>query len=509
MLYSFITSNSKNKINTIYKKTQDISSSKLFMEEGNGWYFVLKYQNEADLYTSICLKRNDKHYLIGEIYNLHEISIILASYDSEVLTSNAVETVVSLVEHLGISGLSLIEGNFCMLSSLQDGSLRVVTDQLGQTRVFSVYGEDFYITSELKALSLAESGIFDFHDLKDFNRLNKLYGDQFIPIKNCTRFLPGSVSVNKQLEEAYYTDSQKYSSISLGHNKQISQREAFDLIESTLINSIKNCLKDAEHPVVTISGGLDSGIISSITSKEIHEISTISIGTNESNEFREASIVSQYIKSQHKEIVVSDEEILFSVVKAIFYNEIFDGLSAEIQSGLFSVYQNVPENTDVLLTGYGADLIFGGILDTTVKAEDVNKILWQQILRTRWTGEFSLLGAAQHNLRLRNPFWSNKVISCFKDFAPSDKISNGEVKCLLKTYAEEKNLLPKEIIHRKKIGIHQGSSINYIFGRLLSVDINDYNSKNIFTYNLYKAFLNAELSLKDLNSVDLLKKYWR
>ena len=79
----------------------------------------------------------------------------------------------------------------------------------------------------------------------------------------------------------------------------------------------------------------------------------------------------------------------------------------------------------------------------------------------------------------------------------------------VRNYAEKNNLLPKEIIHRKKIGIHQGSSINYIFGRLLSVDINDYNSKNIFTYNLYKAFLTSELSLTDLNSVDLLKKYWR
>lgn len=507
MLYAFVASKSKNKIEIIYKKTQEIFQTKFLLEESNGWYFILKYQKEVDIHINVFSNQDDKHYLIGEIYNLQEIKIILAQYDSAVLISNTTETIVSLIKYLGASGLSLLEGNFCMISILRDSSLRIITDQLGQTRVYSVYGEDYYITSELKTLSLAESNIFDFYDIKDFYRVNKICGDQFIPIKNCTSFQLGSVSTIKQLEEAYYTDSKKYNAISLGYDKVFSQKEAFDLIESTLINSIENCLDGAKNPVVTISGGLDSGIVSSIVSRSDSTVSTISIGTNESNEFKESGIVSQFIKSKHKEIIISDEEVLFSIIKAIFYNEIFDGLSAEIQSGLFSVYQNVPENTDVLLTGYGADLIFGGILDSTINAKDVNRTLWQQILRTRWTGEFSLLGGGYHDLRVRNPFWSSRVISCFKDLDSSNKISNGEVKCLLKKYAEEKNLLPKETIFRKKIGIHEGSSINYIFGRLLSTAKHDYDSKNLFTYNLYKSILNSEVSIKDLNSFDVLRKY--
>jgi len=190
------------------------------LEENNGWYFILKYQNDNDLSFQCFTKNQNNYYLLGEIYNIDEIRVCLTQYDSKALNCNVAELIVLLGDNLGDKGFSLIEGNFSLIYSLDDGSLKIITDQLGQTRIFKVWGEDFYITSELKILSLAESNIFDFHKFEDFYKLNKIYGDCFIPIKNCARIKPGHITLIRR-NEVYYSNSKEFAGFNLSEDKDL------------------------------------------------------------------------------------------------------------------------------------------------------------------------------------------------------------------------------------------------------------------------------------------------
>jgi len=187
-------------------------------------------------------------------------------------------------------------------------------------------------------------------------------------------------------------------------------------------------------------------------------------------------------------------------VRAV-YNEIYDGLSAEIQSGLFFLYKKDAGSSDVMITGYGADLLFGGVLNTKSNPLEVNNLLWQQIYRTRWTGEFSSFGAMHYGIKIRHPFWNTRLIAFCLNLPSHFKVSN-DVKVILREYAHQQSLLPAEIILRKKIGIHEGSSINILFSKILKSDSNDYVSKTSFTYDLYKKFISGE---SHIDHTDLYK----
>ena len=122
-----------------------------------------------------------------------------------------------------------------------------------------------------------------------------------------------------------------------------------------------------------------------------------------------------------------------------------------------------------------------------------NKLLWQQIYRTRWTGEFSSFGALHYGVKIKHPFWNLKLISYCLNLDPALKIANGEVKTFIREYVHIQHLLPEVITWRKKIGIHEGSSKNKIFARIIGVDSSDYEAKTLFTYQLYKKFLTCDL----------------
>lgn len=80
--------------------------------------------------------------------------------------------------------------------------------------------------------------------------------------------------------------------------------------------------------------------------------------------------------------------------------------------------------------------------------------------------------------------------------APEMKVSRDEVKVMLRECAAEYKLLPDEIVWRKKIGIHEGSSVNSIYADHIGVATSDYAGKTLYTYRKYRAYLTGEEALE-------------
>ncbi|MGA6580193.1 asparagine synthase C-terminal domain-containing protein, partial [Providencia sp. NPDC089923] len=156
-----------------------------------------------------------------------------------------------------------------------------------------------------------------------------------------------------------------------------------------------------------------------------------------------------------------------------------------------------------LLTGYGSDLLFGGILNPLKDYQNPNNILAEQVYRTKWTGEFSTHGANSYGLNVYHPFWNNGLISLCKNLNPDFKIRDQEVKNILREYTDNLHLIPKEIVWRKKIGIHEGSSVNQSFANIIGTSATNYQAKTRFSYAVYKEFLTGRLTIDEATPTKL------
>lgn len=415
-----------------------------------------------------------------------------------------VEILLLSRDKFGNSIISIAEGDYCLFIEDKKGNIEVITESRGLNLVNLVQTDLIWITNSLKIVGKVEGDkAFDFKPESEVIK-NSLKPDNFSPIRNVSRLKPGTINKLTFDEQRYLHLEVEYVISPVEENSfDIKESVLLEIIDSDLRNSISRLSKNNETIGVPLSGGLDSSLVTALASKYFDKVKTWSIGTELSNEFEFSKIVSDYLGTEHEVKILSEDEVISGVVKAIYYNEIFDGLSSEIQSGLFNVYELAKGKVNSLITGYGSDLLFGGILDPEKSYIEPNKILSEQVYRTKWTGEFSTHGAGNYGLNVYHPFWTNNLISLCHNLDPYFKIRDNEVKNILREYANSINILPKEIVWRKKIGIHEGSSVNKSFATMIGTEVNNYQDKTRFSYSIYKEFLTGRLSIEEANSTKL------
>ncbi|CAL8475048.1 DUF1933 domain-containing protein [Caballeronia novacaledonica] len=468
--------------------------------EISGWQFWFKKWSGTHQSEIMHVENNQTHVLIGRPTNADELRSLANLVTAEALSANVVQLLVILVEAYGDAILSLVEGPFTLLTFGPRGKLTVATDALGLQPVHVVRGRALWVTSELKNVGLCGPGEFDFLPENEVIAHDDR-ADTFLPIRNAERIRAGSVcSFGFDARGHSIINARQYLTLRLATPQRIKREHARQLTYSLLSGSVRH-VTGASGPVsIPLSGGLDSSMVTAIATRHRPDIGTFAIGSGTSNEFPFAQTVARHVATTHRELTFGDDAILRGAHEAIYYNEIFDGLSAEIQASLLCLYRSLEGTGGRVVTGYGSDLLFGGVLKAGSAPNDANAELWRQIYRTRWTGEFSQFGANRYGLEVHHPFWTTRLMTFALNLAPEMKISDDEVKVMLRECAAENALLPDEIVWRRKIGIHEGSSVNSIFAAHIGVDTTDYAAKTKYTYRKYRAYLSGEESLPNADS---------
>jgi carbapenam-3-carboxylate synthase len=470
------------------------------------WSFVFFCESEHIQFAFFDAIAGSKVNLVGYIANEFELRRLGATVSTTALTCSTPVLLNLLRHHFGSSVFNLIEGAFNYIEVGSNDELVIITDTTSQQPVFFAQTSTTWVTTELKNIGFVEQDAFDFVSPEVVLR-NRLPGDGFLPIKNAERLRASSINCLKRDSYGKLIFMARTYELSPDNTPQFLPKEVvFSWIDELISDSINNAIPNNEIVGIPLSGGLDSSLVTAIASGQGANIKTYSMGTELGNEFEYARIVAEVCKTEHTEFLFTSEDILKGICDAIYHNEIFDGLSAEIQSGLFSLYRRCSDEVDTMITGYGSDLMFGGVLNLTDALEGVNDTLWEQIYRTRWTGEFSPIGAANYGIQVRHPFWSKKLISFCKNLDPVYKLSVDDVKPVLREFTEKLGSLPDEIVHRKKIGIHEGSAVNLAFAESLGVDVSDYARKTRFTFSLYKEMLKGKLHIDEVNT-SVLQRY--
>lgn len=205
-----------------------------------------------------------------------------------------------------------------------------------------------------------------------------------------------------------------------------------------------------------LSGGLDSSLVCSIAAKKSDvPIKTFGIGMSEDAiDLKYAKEVADYIGSDHREIIITKEDVLSSLETVIHLLGTFDITTIRASMGMYLICKAIHEQTDirVLLTGEISDELFGyKYTDFAPSAEEFQK---EAEKRIRELHMYDVLRADRcisvNSLEARVPFGDLDFVKYVMSIDPEMKMNKyGKGKYLLR-HAFEGDYLPHSILYREK-----------------------------------------------------------
>lgn len=212
-----------------------------------------------------------------------------------------------------------------------------------------------------------------------------------------------------------------------------------------------------------LSGGLDSSLIAAIARKHMNKLHTFSVGIEGSRDLEAARVVAKHIDSIHHEYVFTHEEIIKHLPDVIFHLESFDQDLVRSAIPCYFVSRLAAQHVKVILTGEGADELFGGY--AYYKDYDADMPLHEELYRSVSSLHNINLQRVDrltmaHSIEGRVPFLDLKMIELGQRIPAALKIlrsNNGNCveKWILRKACED--LLPHEIIWRTKEQFDEGS----------------------------------------------------
>ena len=391
----------------------------------------------------------------GEIYNYKE----LANENNITLTTDSdCEIILHLYKLYGIEyTLNILDGVFAFI--LYDSNLEMTYITRDPYGVRPLY---YFIENNSLGFSSTLSSI------------NKL-----VNIKtNLNNFIPGNYLIYNNLLSIYKFT--KYTYFPCRNIKYDNDIEVYNNIVEYVTNAVKKrVIGTTERPIACLlSGGLDSSLIAALVNREIQNdntntsqqkiLKTFSIGLEDSEDLKYAKIVANHLKTDHHEIIVSNDDFFNAIPEVICNIESYDTTSVRASVGNYLIGKYIKENSDckVIFNGDGADELMGGYLyfkksPNAYEFDKECKRLLQDIHM------FDVLRSdrciSNHGLEPRTPFLDRKWVEFYLSIDREMRYNSTIKKCEKYLIRQSfdclmPDLLPKEILWRTKEAFSDGVS---------------------------------------------------
>lgn len=301
----------------------------------------------------------------GEIFNYPELRSELLKKGHRFSTESDTEVILHLYEDKGKDCLHYLNGQFALaIYDCRNHELFVARDRMGIRPFFYIEHHGvFYFASEIKSLF---NGVRNFSPQFNYHAITDIF-TFWSPVAGDTTF--GSV---KQLPPGYCMsigrdgvhDREQYWDIPFSQDRSImeDQESCFERLHELLVDAVKIRLR-ADVPVgAYLSGGLDSSTITSIIRNYTNNpLKTFSVAFLDEvyDERNEQRTVASYLKTDHHMVDCSYGNIADIFPDVLWHTE--TPILRTAPAPLYILSNLVNENNyKVVLTGEGADEIFGG-----------------------------------------------------------------------------------------------------------------------------------------------------
>lgn len=422
----------KNELKSIGHRGPDNSKVKI-TKKGNMFGFNRLSIHNMNENGNQPFEKNDITLICnGEIYNYLD----LAKYCSDEDYSNKsdCEIILDIYKEKGIEVCNYLDGDFAFVLEDDKGDIFAARDPIGVRPLFFGYkneSNEIVFASEIKAI-------------KDL-------------CKSVEVFPPGHYYYKSKFEQ--------YINLNVPFEKAINGYSR-DTLKYMLMSSVEKRLT-SERPIgFFLSGGLDSSLIASLGKIALNkQITTFSIGINDSPDLKYARKVAKFLDSNHHEVKFTTTEALNALEEVIYHLESYDCTTIRASVPMYLLSKYVKENTNikVLLSGEGADELFGGYLyfhkAPTLKEfhEETQRLLEN-------VHNYDVLRAdrctSAHGLELRVPFFDKCFIKYVSEIDPLFKKTKMEKQILRDSFM--KYYLPEEVLNRQKNGMSDAVGYEWV-----------------------------------------------
>ncbi|SHK10333.1 asparagine synthase (glutamine-hydrolyzing) [Paramaledivibacter caminithermalis] len=437
----------------------------------------------------------------GEIYNFEEIKIELKAKGHKFITNCDTEVIVHSYEEYGTDCVLKFNGMFAFaIWDKKKEILFLARDRMGiKPLYYSISSGNIIFASEIKA-------ILQHPDIKAELEVNSIpeYFFSTILLDGKTMFK------NIYSLPAGYTLVFKNKSKFLNQYWDIEIREAegthyYNQYKEKILNLFKDSVKKrlmSDVPFGSLlSGGLDSSLVSAVATEYVNnKLKTFSMeysdnsGLNNSNsDIKYSRIMAKTFKTKHKEFLLKTEE----------YNDILENVIWHVEKpielttpSLYLLYRNLKDDITVVLSGEGADELFGGYFFFLNQDNQLTEFPWAPYYNevsmlfepeiekeTHFTKKISttlhdmmnrfdtndylnrklylflklyLLEMLERqdktsmawSVEARVPFLDHRLVEYVANVPSNYKVRNDVEKFILKEIARE--ILPTEVVNRKK-----------------------------------------------------------
>jgi asparagine synthase (glutamine-hydrolysing) len=309
----------------------------------------------------------------GEIYNYKELREELLKKNVLFKTDSDTEVILHLYENYGKSGLTKLRGMFafCIYDSANH-TVFIARDYFGIKPLYYFKSNNSILgfASEIKSLLVHPKYTKEVNDSAVFNYLRFQYNPlEETFFKNIFTLRPGHCMSIDLLNNTFSID--EYWKFQLDTNLRMETNDT-NGNEDRVAEKVVDVMRDsvAHHMISDVpvgsflSGGVDSSIIATLMNEVIEKEKpgtknkTFTVGFKELSEGTEAKETSDFLGTDHTEIIVDKEEY-FSVLPKLVWH--FDEPVADPSAiALYFVAREARKKVTVVLSGEGADELFGG-----------------------------------------------------------------------------------------------------------------------------------------------------
>jgi asparagine synthase (glutamine-hydrolysing) len=294
----------------------------------------------------------------GEIYNHGDLR---KKYNLVCKTSSDTETLLKLYEKTGVDFLNDLDGMFAFaILDKANNKLVFARDRSGKKPLYYYnQANAFIFASELNAIRKFITPSISINNIKNYLQTGVFYKEA-TPYSNVFEFPPGSYgeldlntlsfSINKwwHINDQYVKDCDD------------DFETVLENVDSFLTNAVIRRIDSSDLEVgAFLSGGIDSGLVTSIASKHCTNLKTFTVSFDGNfDEAPLAKLVANKYGTSHTEINIKFDNLLNDIEKILTnYGEPFCDSSA-IPS--YYVSKEAKKHLTVILNGDGADELFGG-----------------------------------------------------------------------------------------------------------------------------------------------------
>ncbi|MFQ5834018.1 MAG: asparagine synthase-related protein [Candidatus Thorarchaeota archaeon] len=273
--------------------------------------------------------------------------------------------------------------------------------------------------------------------------------------------LPLTKVVN-ELPPATYFDGvyqERYGSVERKSPINVGVEEITSGLQQRLAESVKERLRAKKTVGAWLSGGLDSSIMSAVAKQYVEELYTFAAGFRDAEDLAAAEEVADFIGSEHREVIVTIDDIVEVLPDVIYHLESFDSLLVRSSLLNFIASRESSKMVDRVFSGEGADELFAGY--RYIKSMTPEFIAMEIVDMTRRLHNTALQRvdrcASAYGTTAFVGFLDPQVVQCALRIPPTMKVFEGIEKWILRRAMKDR--LPESIVNRTKSKFWQGGGI--------------------------------------------------